>query len=287
MGNAVSSGVLSCLVALVANTRNAALHDGLHEQIRALDRAIERSPGRAELHLRRAELFRLHRQWAEALADLRRAEELDPRLDGLVLGQARLLLDEGQLDAARAIVERHLALTPGDPRAHLLRAEIATRRGAVEEAVRAYDQAIAGLDPPEPDHYLARAEALASLGPQGVERALAGLDAALDRLGRVASLEQRAVELERDRGRFDDALARLDALATLSPRQERWLALRGEILLEAGRPAEALDAFGAAGVALASLPPRLRSSAAIRELEGTVACRLAELGSQLGTRSGR
>ncbi len=287
MGKTVSFGALSCAVALFAGARSAAAHDGLHEQIAALTRAIGRSPGSAALHLRRAELFRLHHQWDAALADLRRAEALDPRLDGLILGEARLQLDAGALESARMLVERQLVLHPGDPRALLMRAELALRGGAVEEAVRDYDRAIAGLDPPEPDHYLARAEALVALGPDGVERALEGIDAAIGRLGPVASLELRAVELELGRERFDAALARLDGVAARSTRQERWLALRGEILLDAGRLAEALDAFGAAWIALDSLPPRRRSAAAVQELESEVACRMAELSVRIGTECGR
>lgn len=285
MGNAVSSGWLACALALLASGRSAAAHDGLHEEIARLSSAIERDPCSAELHLRRAELHRLHRDWNAALSDLRRAEALDPRLDGLYLAGARIQLDAGGLGAARDLLGRQLALHPGDPRALLVKAELELRQGAVEEAVRDYDQAIAGLELPEPDPYLARAEALVSLGPEGVARALEGLDAGLVRLGPVAALELRAVELELARGRSDDALARVDALAARSPRQERWLAWRGEILLEARRPAEAHEAFAAARIALESLSPRARASAAVRELEEEVACRLAELGGRSGRES--
>jgi predicted Zn-dependent protease len=281
MQDAGSIGILLCAVAALAGAGRTAVHDGDHEQITALTRAIERNPGNAELRLRRAELYRLHRQWDPALADLERAQVLDPRLDAVLLCGARVFLDAGQLESARRLLDRHVALHPEDPEPYLLRAQLGLRRGALEEAARDYDHALARLDPPEPDPYLARAEVLARLGPAGVERALAGLDAGLARLGPVAALELRAVELERERGRFDDALARLDGIAARSPRQERWLALRGEILLEAGRAAEALEAFGAARIALRSLPPRLRSPATIAELETTIDCRLAELGTRL------
>jgi tetratricopeptide (TPR) repeat protein len=283
---AVSLGILPSTLALLAGTGSTAAHDGLHERIAGLTREIERSPGNAELHLRRAELRRLHREWDAALADLERAAELDPRLDGVILVRARTLLDAGRLESARAVVESRLALHAEDPDALLVRAAISLRLGAAEDAVRDYDRAIAVLHSPEPDHYLARAELLAAMGPAGVERALAGLDAGLDRLGPVAALESRAVELELVRGRYDDALARLDGIAARSRRQERWLALRGEILLDAGRTAEALDAFGAARLALDSLPLRHRTSAAMRELESTIDCRLAELGVELAARGG-
>ena len=281
MRDAVRSGILVA-VALSASAAGAAavatLHDGLHGQIEALTRELERGPD-ARLYLRRAELHRLHGAREEALVDLGRAEALAPELAGPSLCRARLELDAGRLESARDFVERHLARFPDDAAALLVRAELALQRGAIADAVRDYDRALLRL-PADPDVHLARAEALVALGPGGVERALAGLDEALASLGPVAALELFAIELERARGRFDDALARLDDVAARSARQERWLVQRGEILREAGRPAEALAAYGAARVALDALPARL-SSAATRALADEVACRLAELARAL------
>src|SRR5688572_23554831 len=270
---------LSCAVMALAGAR-AAAHEGLHEEIAALTRTLEARPDDAGLLLRRAELYRLHRQWSSALADLARAQELEPRLDGALLCGARVFLEAGVPASALALVERYLVLRPDDPEALRVRAELALRRGAIERAVRDLDRALLGPAPVEPDHYLARAEVLARLGPQGVQRALDGLDAGLERLGPVAALELCAIDLELARGHFDDALARLDQVLARAPRPERWLAQRGEILRAAGRPEEALQAFVEARVALGSLPPSRRSSAAVGELESAVECRLHELGAR-------
>ena len=62
-------------------------------------------------------------------------------------------------------------------------------------------------------------------------------------------------------------------LAT-APRKERWLCLRGEVLAEAGRGAEAREALLAARAALAGLPEERRSAAAVelaRRIEAAVA----------------
>ena len=266
--------LLVSIVLLSSAPSAAAIHDGLHEQIAAVTREIEACATNPELFVRRGELRRLHREWDEALADLRHARELDPRVD-VWLAEARVHVDLGWVECAQLALERHLAARPGDPQAFLLRARLLEQRGKLEDAVHDYDRAIAGLDPPEPDHYLARADALAALG--GVDRALSGIDAALARLGPASSLELRAVELESERGRFDDALARLELVAARSPRQERWLAERGEILLRAGRRAEALAAFRDSRRALEALPARHRTSELALELERSVARRLAEL----------
>jgi hypothetical protein len=52
---AVSLGILT-LVLASASSRSAAAQDGLHEQLAALTRDIERRPQSAQLYLRRAEL---------------------------------------------------------------------------------------------------------------------------------------------------------------------------------------------------------------------------------------
>lgn len=269
---------LPAAVALLWNGPSAAAHDGLHEQIVALTREIEAHATEPELYVRRGELQRLHRQYDLALADFARARALDP-CRAPSLSEARLYADLGWSERAQAALENHLAARPDDAEALLLRARLREECGALEEAVRDYDRALAGLEPPEPDPYLARANALAVLGPAGVDRALSGLDEALARLGPVSSLELRAIELEVERARFDAALVRLEQLASRSPRQERWLAQRGEILLRAGRAEEALSTFRAARCALELLPARQHGSTLVLELERTVALRLAELES--------
>jgi len=274
-------------VALLWSAPQANAHDGLHEQIVALTHEIESRPKDPELYLRRGELYRLHREWDRSLADLRRAQALEPRRE-MGLAEARLYSDLGWSEWAELALERHLTSVPEDPEALLFLAQLLERRCALEDAVRAYDRALVGLDMPEPDVYLARADALAALGPAGVERALVGLDEALARMGPVFALELRALELEIERGRIEAALARLDALAARSQRQERWLAQRGEILLGAGRPAEALEAFLAARRACAALPARQRGTAQVAELERRVERRLLELETrQEGQQEGR
>jgi predicted Zn-dependent protease len=99
------------------------------------------------------------------------------------------------------------------------------------------------------------------------EAALGGLDEGIARLGPLVSLEQPAIELELQARRWDQALHRLDRLAAQSPRKESFHERRGQILLQAGRRAEARQAFRAALFALAALPPAQRATPAMAELE--------------------
>ena len=76
--------------------------------------------------------------------------------------------------------------------------------------------------------------------------------------------------------RYDAALARLERIAAQSPRKERWLARRGEILRQAGRTAESREAFGKALEAIQSLPSYHRSTKATVELENRVRAALEQ-----------
>ena len=106
-------------------------------------------------------------------------------------------------------------------------------------------------------------------------QAIAGIDAAVERLGPIPALQLFAIELDVQQGRIDAALVRLDGLAARSPRKETWLARRGEILAQAGRPDEARTAYVAALAALEALPPAPRQTKAIANLEGQVRSALA------------
>ena len=74
------------------------------------------------------------------------------------------------------------------------------------------------------------------------------------------SLQLRALDLEISLRRFDDALTRVDLLTSASERRELWLKRRGDILVSAGRQAEARAAYVAAQTAIAALPAWLVAS---------------------------
>ena len=241
-------------------------HSDLDEQIAAVTARIEREPRRADLHLKRGELHRAHRDWTLALADYDRAAALDPDLAAVDLARATLVLDDDRPQAALAAADRFLARRPDHAEGRALRARILTRLGRPREAAEDWARAIAASPRPRPEHYLERARALAA-DDRRIDEALAALDDGLRRLGSIVTLELAAMELELSRARYDAALARVDRLAAASARKEQWLLQRGEILERAGRPAEAREAFAAALNAVESLPAARRRTRAAEEVE--------------------
>ena len=103
-------------------------------------------------------------------------------------------------------------------------------------------------------------------GEAHLDTALHGLDEGLSTLGLILPLQQLAIAVELQRARYDAALARLDQIVVAVPRPETWLARRGEILAQAGRPEAARQAYTAALAAVAALPEHRRTTRTMEDL---------------------
>lgn len=249
-------------------------HGDLHAQIVAISQRIDADPSNADLILRRAELHREHEQWLQAEADFDRAEKLAPENFAIGLGRGKLYLAMGKLDAARASLDRVLAAQPAHVDALATRAQVLQAQGEPDAAAADFARAIENASSPEPDFYLGRASALSAARPARDDEALASLDAGIARLGKLPTLSLAAIDLQVKRGEFDDALRRLDKLRESQPRQEAWLERRGDILMAARRPGEAMQAWRDSMAALEALPPRLRGTGAMLELRKRLTQRL-------------
>jgi tetratricopeptide (TPR) repeat protein len=265
--------LLSC--GIVALPPDGLAHGDLHERISLATQAIQKDTNNAALFLARGELYREHEDWPAATSDFDRAEKLNPQLAEVDFCRAQLLTDSGALTAARAKFDQYLTRVPTDGRALVARARLLARIGERRLAVEDYTRALAQLREPQPDYFLERARLQAADGD--VEAALKGLDEGVKALGAILTFELYAMELELGRGRHDAALARLDIVMQQTPRKENWLARRADILLAAGRSAEARDAYQAALAAVATLPVRFQGSEAMMQLTNRVTLALNAL----------
>jgi tetratricopeptide (TPR) repeat protein len=99
-----------------------------------------------------------------------------------------------------------------------------------------------------------------------LDEAVAGLDDAMRLLGAIPSLELAAIDYERRQQHFEGALGRLAGMIRRYPLKEPWLALRGELLEEAGRYSEAEAAYGEVVQGLEKYPPHRRNVLLNKEL---------------------
>jgi tetratricopeptide (TPR) repeat protein len=269
------AGMISLVLALLL-AMPIRSHEDIEIQVAEITRRMGIEPEKATLHLRRAELHRLHRDWPAALSDYQSAIELDPDLRIVHLSLGRLFLDADLPAPALVALDRFIASVPEHPEAHLLRARIFLRLERRLDAAAEFTRGIdlgwtrPGSRGPRPDDDLDRARALAAEGEEHVDAAIRGLDDGARKLRGAISLRLLALDIEVAHRRWDAALERLSAIEALSPRKEKWLARRGEVLAEAGRPREAREAFESALEAIEALPGHCRGTRAVSELAARI-----------------
>jgi tetratricopeptide (TPR) repeat protein len=261
---------IACLFLLLAVPWPAPAHADLLLQIEEATRRIEREPKNGELYLRRGELHRAHQDWDAAQADYDRARSLDAQLAVVDLARGKMYLEAGWPLSALVALDRFVAGHTNHADALVTRARALAKLSRYGEAARDYNQAIEHAARPQPEVFLERSQALIAAGDAHLEEALRGLEEGMRKLGPLVTLQLFAIDVELKQKRVDAALARLDRVASQSPRKETWLARRGEILQQAGRAKEAIEAYQAALRAIAALPPARRQVPAMAELEKRV-----------------
>jgi predicted Zn-dependent protease len=249
--------VLACGVAFA--------HGALHEQIEALGKSITLAPRNPVLYVKRGELHRMHQEWMAAASDFNQALAIDGKTADAVLGLARLANDRGELGRAEKLATEYLKARTASEVGYRLRAEIRARLGQAG-AAGDWAMVIRLSNEPGAEDFLGQAEALALSGGD----AIAAIDAGVARLGPLVVLDQWAVEYLVKQRRWEAALARQERLVAGAPRKESALTRRAEILLAAGRGAQARAGFQAALAAWEQLPERLRQTKAMGELRARI-----------------
>ena len=263
--------------ALVSTAR---AHGDMHEQIVMATKEIEKDPRQPELYLKRADLERNHSLWDAAHADIGRAEALTNQWVMLHLARARLFLDCSWFESAKLSATRFLASNPNHAETLTIRARAQIKLGELVAGVEDYNRAITNSSPPAPDLYVERAQALIAAGGGYLDTALEGLEQGMVQLGPLVTLQSMAIGIEVQQKHYDAGLARIDKVMAPLPRKEMWLARRGEILLQAGRKQEALEAYQSALAAMDKIPPARRNVPAMAELEQRLRTALADIAKQ-------
>lgn len=248
-------------------------HADLHERIEALGERLEESPDDVELLLRRADLYRQHREFDLALRDVDAVERLGGRKADVLLLRGRTLLECGRDEEAARALGAFLSLRSGHAEGWLLLARARRGTGDHPGSVAAYERAIALMQWPGPELYLERADEVLQAGSATgserpvLERALAGIEEGIERLGPVVTLELRAADLDARLGRVNKALARIDAIMEQAARKEVWLVRKADILARAQRREEALATYRAARNAIDARRAHGRSHALREQIE--------------------
>jgi tetratricopeptide (TPR) repeat protein len=242
-------------------------HGMLDEQIIEVTKLIEQDPNDASLYLKRGELHRHHHDWEKALVDYGKAASIDAHLAIVDLARGKMMLEAGWTNKARIALDRFLEHCPNQSEALILRARALVKLGKYLEAAEDFTNALSSLSNPEPEYYIERAQALSKAGTEYIDDALFGIDEGLRKLGQIVTLQLYAVDLELKLKNYESALTRLEQIASQSPRKDKWLLQRGEILQKAGRYDEAHKTFAKALKNIESLSHHRRKTKTIIELE--------------------
>ena len=253
-----SFGLVAICCVVLSSAPGAVAHPDIDLRIADLTVQIDEQPNDSALYLKRGGVASTQPKLALGAGGLpqgRVALAHRPRHPFLPW---RMLLESGQAAPALAEIELFLSHKPVHREALLVRARALVRLGRAPEAAADYEASIALRTPPTPENFLEWAAALASL-EGGLPRAVAAVDAGVQALGPLLTLQQRAIAYETELGRFDDARARLDTVQRWL-RPERYQAKRAEVLVAAGRELEARQCYEAALNVIDALPPGRRAA---------------------------
>lgn len=241
-------------------------HEGIDIQIQSLNKRIPESPQDYRLYLRRADLYRRHQEWNNALKDLKRADRLEPGNYESALSRAQIELDRNNPDKSIKILDDLLQRQPDFIPALFVQGRAFAELNKIPESVAAFTRGIELIHAPRPDHYLERAKVLAS-DPKYIEDAIRSIDDGLVTLKNNISLEQYATELEINSGRLEPALIRVERVLSNNPTLPAWLVRKAEILTGLGRYDEAVEAYQAASNGISLFPVRRQNTKAMLALK--------------------
>ncbi len=248
----------------------SAFGDGaIHDLIAAATADIEKRPNDAELFLKRGELYSRHGEWIAAIADFDRAAALDPMLLTVDLFRGRLHFYARRYEEAVKTLDRFIEKKPDVADAFLTRARAKVQLQQFAAAADDYTRTIDLASSPQPEFFIERSQAIASQGPDKTREAVASLDEGILKLGPIVTLVVPLIELEVGAKHFDAALRKIDPFLD-TQRGDVWLVRRGDILVKAGRPAEARAAYQSALEKIDTLPQRLRESKMTTELRAHI-----------------
>ncbi len=230
----------------------ASSHPGQHEQLDHINSLIAQQPDQQILYIRRGSIYATGAQFEQAMADFEQAERLGPAVQvALERGMAYYQMQE--FDLATQYLDRYLQQFPHAAIAYEYRSRIARQKGDVRQAIADLHRYFELQDQPHPGNYLAAADMLHEL--HETAQALNLLDQGLDKLGLVPQLQQRAIELELERGTTAAAIARFATLRIPLQNSPSWKLQMAELLLLDDRHADAGMLLNQAETELRKLRP--------------------------------
>lgn len=262
-------GVLGVLAGLLVFPAALCAHGDDQAMIRQIMEAISEELAKApdaDLFIRRGELHRHNQDWAKADVDFVAAAQLAPKRVAIAYLRARTFLDARQPEKAHPLANQYRARAPADPEAWFVHGEVLAALGETRLALADYAEGFRRAAEANADQVERWTRLLSALPQTDAGEILTIVDEALARLGPMPALVDYAIALEVTRQNYDGALARIEQ----ARQKGRWagtlLARRGDVLVQAGRRAEAVASYRAALEAIEKLSERNRTTALVQKV---------------------
>jgi tetratricopeptide (TPR) repeat protein len=239
------------LAAVLAQPDPAQADAAVAARIGALSQQLEQTPTEQALLLQRALAYAENNQPQLALQDVRRAEAAGDPVEAAYT-HGLLLYRMNDYPAALPYFNRYLQAHPLDRGALDHRARLLRDTGENRRALADYETLLGLNDSLDSGYYIATARLMASLPDRGVDEALALLDGRVARRGAVTPLQRYAIQLEKNRGNYRQAIERMAEFDPSLKATPEWQVEVAELLLLDARPAEALPYLAVAQEQLAS-----------------------------------
>ncbi len=216
-------------------------------------------------------------EWQNALMQLDKADATlrsDSGID-LSVTRARALMIGGKSKEAREVLDGFLVKNPNDGAGLLERARAYQSLKMPAQALADYRIAIEKITKPTANISLEVVDAFCQQG--ATDEAQTIIENAISAWGNEPPLVQKALDLNLQTGRYEQAFEQADILQKLQPRSEPMLAKKAEILVRAGRHAEARAALNALIQHIDKLPNLERGSLLLTEISQQARLSLSHL----------
>lgn len=198
------------------------------------------------------------------MEEVERVERLAPGKYQTGFVQGRALAAGGHWQTAKAVLDDFIKAQPAHAEALAERARVLLKLEQTAAALQDFRAALAMASTPAPELFIEAADAFAQHG--ALDEAVEVMRHGITLCGNVPSLLLRSLDHELAAKHFDQALACVAALQVAAPRPEPWMGRRAQILVQAGRAAEAQTAWLNLRTQLLGLPNLERGTPAMSQL---------------------
>lgn len=213
--------------------------------VEEMTRKLAVTPDDDALRFKLACAHQEHGEWKAALVECERVRRLNAARHDLGFIEGMALMEGGQFQAAKGVLDEFLAGKPDHAAALAQRGRVFLRLGNRAEAQKDFEKALQ-LKSDAPAAWWLEA------GQAG--NAVEVLRRALGAHSDDPELLTASLDAELKAGNTDEALKRIAGMQKRAPRPEPWMQRRAEVLQAAGRADEARAAWAALHTHLHALP---------------------------------